>query len=126
MGKRTKRLGFIWRSGLGARHLFISAFFCFIRSFDVFVFVAAFLMAQAVFVLVQNSSQSSPLSRMKFEISWKAWYVTATLPSLLFYPLVVWRLKPNQDRVKFRFRSPGPLCSCPGERRKNMVAPREY
>ena len=28
-----------------------------------------------MFVFVQNSSQSSPLSRMKFVISLKAWYV---------------------------------------------------
>ena len=37
--------------------------------------MAAFLMAQPVFVFVQNSSQSSPLSRMKFVISRKAWHV---------------------------------------------------
>jgi len=76
MGKRMKRFRFIWRSGSGAKRPFILAIFCFVRSFGVFVFVVAFLTAQAVFVLVQNSSQSSPLSRMKFVISLKAWYVT--------------------------------------------------
>jgi len=62
-GEEDKRFWFIWRSSSGARHPFISAFFCFVRSFDIFVFVAASEMARAVFVLVQNSSQSLPLSQ---------------------------------------------------------------
>jgi len=54
-------------------------FFCFVCSFGVFVFVVAFLTARAVFVLIQNSSQSLPLLRVKFVISRKAWYVTGCL-----------------------------------------------
>ena len=49
--------------------------FCFVCFFGVLVVIVAFLRARAVFVFVQNSSQSSPLSRMKFVISRKAWYV---------------------------------------------------
>jgi len=75
MGKRTKRWGFAWRSGLGARSLLVSAVLCRdggVRGGGLFTGFRA-----ARFVLVQNSFQSLPLSRMKLVISQKAWYVTA-------------------------------------------------
>ena len=68
----------LWRCDFGRKvpRPFISAIFCFVRFFGIFIFMLAFLTTRVVFVLVHNSSQSSPLSRMKFVILWKAWYVT--------------------------------------------------
>ena len=81
MGKRTKQLGFAWSNGSGARWPFISVVLCFdaLRC-DGCVFVA-FVVEWAVFV--QNSSQSSPLSQMKFVISRKAWYMTTCLSGMV-------------------------------------------
>ena len=82
MGKRTKRLGFAWRNSSGARWPFILAVLCFdaLRC-DGCVFVA-FVVERAVFV--QNSSQSLPLSRMKFVILRKAWYVTVCSSGIVY------------------------------------------
>jgi len=71
MGKRTKRWRFARRSGSGARSPLVSAVLCFDGGLRGEVGVVGFCIARVV--LTQNSSQSSPLSRMK----WKAWYVTA-------------------------------------------------
>jgi hypothetical protein len=53
----------------------VSAVLCFDGGLRGEVGVVGFCVARVV--LTQNSSQSSPLSRMKLVISRKAWYVTA-------------------------------------------------
>jgi hypothetical protein len=75
MGKMTKQWGFGRRRVSGACHPLSSAILWADASCcdggGGLVFFATWV------VFAQNSSQSSPLSRMKFVISLKAWYVTA-------------------------------------------------
>jgi len=71
MGKSRTRCGFSWSSGSGASPSF-SAILCCDDFFDGSEAFLAFFMVWAV--LVQNSTQSSPLLWIKLVISQKAWY----------------------------------------------------
>ena len=70
MGKSTKRCEFSCRSGSGARSPSFLEILCFDSFSDGCKVFLAFLVVWAV--LVQNSSQSSPLMRTKLVISRKA------------------------------------------------------